>query len=99
MLTGADIDLQQIGSNSMNIVTVVYNSVINNCRTKWINDVRQENARQYSGKNKLRLYRCFRSEYKTENYKCMMPRGHHSAYSKFRCSVAPIHIVTGRYER
>ena len=33
-LTEADIDLQQMGSNSRNIVTVVYNSVINNCRTK-----------------------------------------------------------------
>ena len=99
-LTEADIDLQQMGNNSRNIVTVVYNSVINNCRTKWINDVRRENARQGAEKNKLRLYKCFKSEYKTENYvKCMLPREHRSAYSKFRCGVAPIRIETGRYER
>ena len=56
-LIEADIDLQQMGSNSRNIVTVVhvymYNSVINYCRTKWINDVRRENARQGFGKKQV----------------------------------------------
>ena len=52
------------------------------------------------GKNKLRLYRCFKNDYKSENYvTCMMPRGHRAAFSKFRCGVAPIRVETGRYER
>ena len=52
------------------------------------------------GKNKLRLYRCFKSEYKSENYvKCTMLRVHRSAYSKSRCGVAPIRIETGRCVR
>ena len=39
-------------------------AIFNNCRTKLINGVRRENARQGSGYNKLRLYRCLKSETK-----------------------------------
>ena len=52
------------------------------------------------GKNKLRTYRLFKHEYKTEEYaKCIMSRGNRSALAKFRCGVAPLRIETGRYER
>ena len=70
-------------------------AIFNNCRTKLINGVRRESARQGSGYNKLRLYKCLKSETKPK----MMPRGHRTAYSKFRCGVAPIHIEIGIYER
>ena len=77
-------------------MTNIYTYIVNEHITKWINDVRRENARQGPGKNKLR----FKNDYKSENYlTCMMPRGHRAAFSKFRCSVAPIRVETGRYER
>lgn len=66
----------------------------------WSNDVNRENARRGEGRNKLRTYKTFKTDYKTENYlNCIMPRCHRSAYAKFRCGVAPIRIETGRYER
>ena len=100
MLTEAGIEVQQAGINPRNTVTNIHTYVVNQHVTKWINDVRRENARQGPGKNKLRLYRCFKNDYETENYvTCMMPRGHRAALSKFRCGVAPIRVETGRYER
>ena len=81
-------------------MTNIYTYAVNQHTMKWTNDVRRENARQEPGKNKLRLYRCFKNDYKTVNYvSCMMPRGHRAALSKFRCGEAPIRVKTGRYER
>ena len=92
--------MQQAGINPSNTVTNIHTYVVNQHVTNWINDVRRENARQGSGKNKLRLYRCFKNDYETENYvTCMMPRGHRAALSKFRCCVAPIRVETSRYQR
>ena len=100
MLTEAGIEVQQAGINSRNTVTDIYTYIVNEHITKWIHDVRRENARQGPGKNKLRLYRCFKNDYKSENYvTCMMPRSHRAAFSKFQCGVAPIRVETGRYER
>ena len=81
MLTEAGIEVQQAGINSRNTVTNIYTYIVNEHITKWIYDVSRENARQGPGKNKLRLYRCFKNDYKSENYvTCMMPRGHRAAY-------------------
>ena len=100
MLTEAGIEVQQAGINSRNTVTNIYTYIVNKHTTKWINDVRRENARQGPGKNKLRLYWCFKNDYKSENYvTCMTPIGHRAAFSKFRYRVAPIRVETGRYER
>ena len=50
--------------------------------------------------NKLRTYRTFKTEYRTEGYiNLKLPRLHRSAYAKFRCGVAPLWIETVRYER
>ena len=66
----------------------------------WREDITRINARQGTGRNKLRTYRLFKSVYQTENYlNCLMPHGYRSAYAKFRCGVAPIRLETGRYER
>lgn len=66
---------------------------------KWKNDVHRQNAVRGEGKNKLRTYRMYKKEYKTEHYvKTIMSRGQRSALAKFRCGVAPIRIETGRYE-
>jgi hypothetical protein len=49
--------------------------------------------------NKLRTYRLFKTEYETELYRTLiMLPCHRTAFSKFRCSVAPLRIETGRYE-
>ena len=51
------------------------------------------------GGNKLRTYNIFKKEYNTEHYcKIVMPYSHRSAFSKFRCGVAPIRLETGRFE-
>ena len=73
MLTEVGIEVQQAGINPWNTVTNIHTYVVNQHVTKWINDVRRENARQGPGKNKLRLYRCFKNDYETENYvTCMI---------------------------
>ena len=66
----------------------------------WREDITRINARQGTGRNKLRTYRLFKSVYQTENYlNCLMPHGYRNAYAKFRCGVVPIRLETGRYER
>ena len=67
---------------------------------KWHLELARESAHRGQGKNKLRTYRQFKTEYKTEQYvsKPMAVR-HRRALALFRCGVAPIRIETGRYER
>ncbi len=49
--------------------------------------------------NKLRTYRSFKQNYEVESHlKTIMPYKYHSAFSKFRCGVAPICIEIGRYD-
>ena len=65
----------------------------------WFNTVNSESGRSGNGRNKLRTYRLFKSEFKVETYcKLLMPYSHRSAFAKFRCGVAPIRLETGRYE-
>ena len=48
--------------------------------------------------NKLRTYRPFKESYSTEpNVKIITQKKYRSAYSKFRCGVAPITLKTCRY--
>ena len=64
--------------------------------TENLNNVNRANGAQ----SKLRSYRLFKSEYKSESYiTANLPIHHRSALAKFRCGVAPIRIETGRYER
>lgn len=66
---------------------------------KWRQELTRNTARRGGGGNKLRTYRLFKTEYITENYLTyLLPRRHRSAYSKFRCGVAPLRLETGRYE-
>ena len=60
----------------------------------------RHDARNRNGGNKLRTYRLFKQEFKSDPYlTCPMSKFHRSAYAKFRSGVAPIRIETGRYER
>ena len=57
---------------------------------------KRNNARQGNGKNKLRVYKTYNYDYKTEHsLQCLMSRCHKSAYSKFCCGVAPIRMKIG----
>ena len=52
-----------------------------------------------NGRNKLRKYKLFKSEYGVENCcKVLVPFKDRSAFAKFRFGVAPIRLETDRYE-
>ena len=66
----------------------------------WYESVNQYAGPSGHGRNKLRTYKLFKSEFKPEPYVTMiMARSNRSALARFRCGVAPIRIETGRYER
>ena len=66
---------------------------------QWSSDLNRVTAVNGNGRNKLRTYRTFKDVYTVENYcKLNLPYPHRSAFSKFRCGVAPIRLETGRYE-
>lgn len=74
--------------------------MLNTFENEWRQDLDRQTSVSGSGRNKLRTYRLFKTEYKTEPYlNCVMSKAHRSAYAKFRCGVAPIRLETGRYER
>ena len=67
----------------------------------WYERVNQYAGTSGHGRNKLRTYKLFKSEFKQkpEPYVTMiMSRSNRSALARFRCGVAPIRIETGRYE-
>jgi len=67
---------------------------------EWYAKIRRDDAIRGSGRNKLRTYKTFKEEYKTEPYVYeIIPKHHRSALAKFRSGVAPLRIETGRYER
>ena len=67
-------------------------------KSEWSADINRMNVRNGNGRNKLRTYRQYKQEFKSEAYlKCSMSRVHRSTYAKFRCRVAPIRIETGRH--
>lgn len=66
----------------------------------WNETINRDTARYGNGGNKLRTYKTFKNEFKTEHYvKIILPSKHRSAFSKFRAGVAPLRIETGRFER
>lgn len=77
------------------VSSIVYNKYI----TNWKDRINRNTGPSRRGGNKLRLYKCVKYEYVTEQYcKLILPPRHRSAFCKFRCGVAPIRIETGRYE-
>ena len=73
------------------VKTEIQGMVKNKIMEKWRQDLARDSARHGEGGNKLRSIRLFKREYKTENYlTCLLPGKHRSAYSKFRCGVAPL---------
>jgi hypothetical protein len=67
---------------------------------KWSGEINRVAARRGQGLNKLRTYRLFKSEYRTEEYVVnVWGRAQRRALAQFRSGVAPIRLETGRYER
>ena len=60
------------------------------------NNLEREEAIRGNGKNKLRTYRIFKSNFFTENYLLIKSPRLSSAMAKFRCGIAPINIEIGR---
>ena len=57
--------------------------------------INREEAVRGTGRNKLRTYRIFKEELKTEAYvNIIMPKHHMSALAKFKAGVAPLRIET-----
>ena len=65
-------------------------------KVEWNETVNRVEARNGSGRNKLRTYKPFKTNYKRENYfQIILPRNHRSAYAKFRSGVAPLRLELG----
>jgi hypothetical protein len=67
--------------------------------TNWEENLFNDRRRNPLSRNKLRVYRQFKTAYEPENYltKYINPR-HRRAFAQFRAGVAPIGIETGRYQ-
>ena len=82
------------------MINNVNSAYIDRYKLNWFNTVNLEHSRNSTGGNKLRTYKLFKDTFSTESYcKMILPRSHRSAFSRFRCGVAPIRLETGRYER
>ncbi len=66
---------------------------------KWWTALYRQIAIRGNGLNKLRTYRSFKQSYEGESHlKTIMPYKYCSAFSKFKCGVAPNSIETWTYE-
>ena len=66
---------------------------------EWQIQINRDSSRSGNGRNKLRTYSLFKTDYIVEDYcKLFIPISHRSAFSKFRCGVSPIRIETARFE-
>ena len=102
MIEEVNIQYQPGETNSVTFKANIVSYLNDKCLASWQEDtcINREDALHGNGKNKLRTYKLFKSEYTTEEYLSIpIPRQHRSAYAKFRCGVAPIRLETGRYER
>ena len=67
---------------------------------EWQTKINRESSRSGIRRSQLRTYKLFKTDYVVEDYcKMFIPVSHRSAFSKFRCGVAPIRIETGRFEK
>ena len=89
-------------NNSVNrnkFIDIIHEKLMSVYIAEWESNVNQITGVRGIGRNKLRTYRLFKTEFKTEQYcKFMLPMNHRSAFAKFRCGVAPLKLETGRYE-
>ncbi|XP_053380394.1 uncharacterized protein LOC128548887 [Mercenaria mercenaria] len=88
---------QHIGKNML--FDIVKPKLMDEFINEWKVSINRVNGIRNVGRNKLRTYSLFKSNFDVEQYcKMILPHQHRSAFSKFRCGVAPLRIETGRYE-
>ena len=64
----------------------------------WVAELSRVTGRNNTGRNKLRTYRQFKTEFKVEPYVMeIMSVAMRDSMAKFRSGTAPIHLETGRY--
>ena len=87
-------------TNNLSDLPVTYYVLTNHFVSNWKSDLNRQFARRGQGRNKLRTYNTFKSEFGTAEYvkNVYLTRAQRSALAKFRCGVAPIRLETGRYE-
>ena len=91
-LNGNEYSLRQVISTCEQGFLMIY-------MDNWRNELNREHARRGNGRNKLRTYRKFKCNFKTEPYvKVLMPYSRRSSLAKFRTGVPPLRLETGRYE-
>jgi hypothetical protein len=82
------------------LVDSIKRAALDRFKCQWSDTVNKVQARTGNGGNKLRTYKLFKTEFKTESYvKMILPTKHRSSLCKFRSGVAPLRIETGRFER
>ena len=85
--------------NQKQFIDAVYEKLMSLYIVEWKESVNRTTGIRGNGRNKLRTYSIFKTDYETENYcKLILPMKHRSAFAKFRCGVAPLKLETGRYE-
>jgi len=102
---GASVGLQQLldGNMSMpsrNFCDKIASATMDMFVGTWRANIDKETGPSGRGRNKLRTYKLLKNNFNTEKYvTCShVPRKHKSAYTKFRCGVAPLRLETGRYD-
>ena len=81
------------------LLSAIIPSVQDEFTEKWRDKVNSDIGTSRKGGNKLRCYKLFKQDFKTELYVSIpMPRSHRSALAKFRSGTAPLQMETGRYE-
>lgn len=98
-----DIDMSHVIDldvrNSKSIVKEIECKIFDKQIAIWKNLINRETGNRGQGGNKLRTYKLFKQDFKTEYYvEKNIPFRYRSAFAKFRCGVAPIRLETGRYE-
>ena len=64
----------------------VHEKLMNMQILEWQTQINRESSRSRNGRNKLRIYKLFKTDYIAEDYyKVFIPISHRSAFSKFRC--------------
>ena len=81
-----DINNTTIGKS--HIIDSVNKKMMNVCISEWKSNITRISGVSGSGRNKLRTYKLYKSEYSTEQYcKMVLPLKHMSAFAKFCCGV------------
>ena len=78
----------------------IHTKCMNAFTEQWLASVNRINATRGEGRNKLRTYAEFKTEYFGEPYLLhLMPKTYRSVLAKFKGGVAPIRLETGRFKR